>query len=145
MAVEGGRDSSSTYPVMAACCLLMLVDKAAAPSDPRLIELLQKLKEPSRDRLLKVVVCTQVSPDRDLKLGQLCIGSDRSICVEYPLRTFFHGITHRLIRRSSWSAGRSKRSTRSSNRFDMGSLGTIPAESAKTVLIAVDVLLSRLN
>jgi hypothetical protein len=47
---------------MAACCLLMLVDKAAAPSDPRLIELLQKLKEPSRDRLLKVVFCTQVSP-----------------------------------------------------------------------------------
>ena len=62
MAVEGVRDWSSTYPVMAACCLLMLVDNAAATSDPRLIELLQKLKEPSRDRLLKVVFCTQVSP-----------------------------------------------------------------------------------
>ena len=57
---------------MAACCLLVL-----APSDPR-TELLQKLKEPSRDRLLKVVFCTQVSPDRDLKLGQSSIGSDRS-------------------------------------------------------------------
>ena len=66
----------STSPVMAACCLLVL-----APSDSRLIELLQKLKEPSRDRLLKVVFCTQVLPDRDLQLGQSSIGSDRSICV----------------------------------------------------------------
>ena len=76
MAVEGVCDSSGTYPVMAACCLLMLVDNAAATSDPRLIELLQKLKEPSRDRLLKVVFCAQVSPDRDLQLGQSSIGSD---------------------------------------------------------------------
>jgi hypothetical protein len=38
----------------------------------------EKLKEPSRDRLLKVVFCTQVSPDRDLQLGQSSIGSDRS-------------------------------------------------------------------
>jgi hypothetical protein len=60
---------------MAACCLLVL-----APADPR-TELLQKLKKPRGDRLLKVVFCTQVSPDRDLKRGQSFIGSDRSVCV----------------------------------------------------------------
>jgi hypothetical protein len=61
---------------MAASCLLVLT-----PSDPRLIELLQKLKEPSRNRLLKVVFFAQVLPDRDLQLGQSSIGSDRSVCV----------------------------------------------------------------
>jgi len=45
------------------------------------LELMQKLKKPRGDRLLKVVFFTQVSPDRDLQLGQSSIGSDRSICV----------------------------------------------------------------